>query len=352
RGLPRTSGSFSIAALRILASPLGESVSPVISGTTFERSRMRPWESMIPGFSRPLGPKRTSFMNSPWGLGLFGAWIMRRLSVRGKKAAERWSFHCQSNQRARQTRSATSPACAGAKTPSARRDCAACRGIPLQGNPTAGVSVAAPCALYLLPMGNRCADIVQGRLFTRRFRLQWALCADRLASCTWSVRLAASDTGSGADTMASPLPGLCRVIGLNWGVRRGWRKLASFAFGGSHHARIEPASDEQALPGDIAGLRRAQKSASRAELSRRTESLSRHARHPLVSGRVDRDAALLGGHCHVGGESFGVESAGQKKIDRDVGGGDRARDAGEKRGQACARPRREIEPGERHLHRA
>jgi hypothetical protein len=67
RGLPETSGSFSIGALRILASPVGESVSPARSGTTFDRSRMRPLESMIPGFSRPRGPKRTSFMDSPWG---------------------------------------------------------------------------------------------------------------------------------------------------------------------------------------------------------------------------------------------------------------------------------------------
>src|SRR5712691_3666264 len=62
RGLPFTSGSLSTAALRILASPLGESASPSISGTSLERSRMRPLSSMIPGFSRPSGPKRTSFM--------------------------------------------------------------------------------------------------------------------------------------------------------------------------------------------------------------------------------------------------------------------------------------------------
>src|SRR6185503_5365273 len=62
RGLPRTSGSFSIAALRIFARPLGDSVSPAISGTTLERSRIPPLESTIPGFSRPCGPKRTSFM--------------------------------------------------------------------------------------------------------------------------------------------------------------------------------------------------------------------------------------------------------------------------------------------------
>src|SRR5262249_4879267 len=104
-------------------------------------------------------------------------------------------------------------------------------------------------------MGNRCADIVQARLFTRRFRLQWALCTDRLASYTWSVRLAASDTGSGADTMASPLPGLCRVIGLNWVVRGGVGEPASFAWGRPHHAWIDPAINEQALPSDIAGLR-------------------------------------------------------------------------------------------------
>src|SRR5262249_15620807 len=65
RGLPRTSGSLSTAALRILARPLGDSASAAISGTTFERSRMPPLESMIPGFSRPRGPKRTSFMDSP-----------------------------------------------------------------------------------------------------------------------------------------------------------------------------------------------------------------------------------------------------------------------------------------------
>src|SRR5262245_10628784 len=62
RGLPLTSGSLSIGALRILARLLGDSPSPARSGTTLERSRMRPLASMIPGFSRPFGPKRTSFM--------------------------------------------------------------------------------------------------------------------------------------------------------------------------------------------------------------------------------------------------------------------------------------------------
>src|SRR6266404_7857678 len=165
RGLPRTSGSFSIAALRTLASPLGESASPAISGTTFERSRMRPFESMIPGFSPPLGPKRTSFMDSPWGLiavwhgSVPGPRMMRRVPPKGQ-----------------------------GKRPIVQ----VCFRERL-------------CPLWLLPMGNRCADIVQACLFTRRFHLQWALSADRLASCTWLARLAASDAGSGADTMASPL---------------------------------------------------------------------------------------------------------------------------------------------------
>jgi hypothetical protein len=172
------------------------------------------------------------------------------------------------------------------------------RGVIVQpaGESTAGVSAAGPCSLYLLPMGNRCADIVQGRLFTRRFRLQWALCADRLASCTWSVRLAASDTGSGADTMASPLLRALPGYRIKLGGATGPAKAGLVRVWGSHHAGIEPAIDEQALAGDIAGLRRAQKSASRAELGRRAESLGRYACHPLVSGRVDRDAALLGGH--------------------------------------------------------
>src|SRR6266536_5528287 len=88
RTLPRTSGSLSIALLRILARPLGDSASAAISGTTFERSRMPPLESMIPGFSRPRGPKRTSFMDSPQAEGGSGHQrhgIMRLLPAAGKE---------------------------------------------------------------------------------------------------------------------------------------------------------------------------------------------------------------------------------------------------------------------------
>src|SRR6516162_7360882 len=59
----RTTGSVSILALRILARPLGLNASAAISGTTLDKSRMRPLPSMMPGFSRPAGPKRTSFMD-------------------------------------------------------------------------------------------------------------------------------------------------------------------------------------------------------------------------------------------------------------------------------------------------
>src|SRR5690606_18916809 len=46
------------------------SVAGVMSATTPERSRNTPAWSMMPGFSRPFGPKRTSFiLESP------GAWL-------------------------------------------------------------------------------------------------------------------------------------------------------------------------------------------------------------------------------------------------------------------------------------
>src|ERR1041385_7337508 len=58
-----TSGSLEMSLFLILARPLGESVSPAMSGTTFDRSRILPFLSTMPGFSRPGAPKRTSFMD-------------------------------------------------------------------------------------------------------------------------------------------------------------------------------------------------------------------------------------------------------------------------------------------------
>ena len=65
RGLPLTSGSLSMLAFLILARPAGDSASASMSFTTFDRSRILPFLSMIPGFSLPAGPKRTSFMGAP-----------------------------------------------------------------------------------------------------------------------------------------------------------------------------------------------------------------------------------------------------------------------------------------------
>src|SRR5262249_19202820 len=62
RCLPFTAGSRPAAAFLILARPPGDSASPARSGTTLERSRMFPSASRMPGFSRPVGPKRRSFM--------------------------------------------------------------------------------------------------------------------------------------------------------------------------------------------------------------------------------------------------------------------------------------------------
>src|SRR4029079_2863239 len=65
RGLPATFGSLSMLAFLILARPAGESASASMSWTTLERSRILPLLSMMPGFSLPAGPKRTSFMGGP-----------------------------------------------------------------------------------------------------------------------------------------------------------------------------------------------------------------------------------------------------------------------------------------------
>src|SRR5262249_6141361 len=98
-------------------------------GTTFERSRMPPLESMIPGFSRPRGPKRTSFMDSP--------------------RAEGGSWHQGTGS------------CVGC--PWRAREGARVGGGWGQGNQRVGKggSQRGLCAAYLLPIGNRRRDIGQ-----------------------------------------------------------------------------------------------------------------------------------------------------------------------------------------------
>src|SRR5262249_30333413 len=112
-----------------------------------------------------------------------------------------------------------------------------------------------------------------------------------LPPCTWSARQAASDAGSGADIQWQVRSsGLRRVIWFNWGVRRGRREPASFAFAPSHGTREYAAIDEKILPGDVAGLSGAQKGAGGTEFIRRAEALGGHARHALAPCLLDRDA--------------------------------------------------------------
>src|SRR3954454_16028842 len=82
-----TAGSLEMSAFLIFASPRGESVSPAMSGTTFDRSRILPWPSMMPGFSRPGAPKRTSFMFPPQRIVEWMVWRRPRLCVGDARAA-------------------------------------------------------------------------------------------------------------------------------------------------------------------------------------------------------------------------------------------------------------------------
>ena len=59
----RTAGSFSGLALRILPMAPAAIVAGERSETTLLRSRITPFLSRMPGFSRPFGPKRNSFMS-------------------------------------------------------------------------------------------------------------------------------------------------------------------------------------------------------------------------------------------------------------------------------------------------
>ena len=58
---------------------------------------------------------------------------------------------------------------------------------------------------------------------------------------------------------------------------------------------------------------------------------------------LERDALLLGGLLVVGAQPVGVERPGQHEVDGDVVLRHRARDAGEKGGEARARARRQVE---------
>src|SRR6185437_3853897 len=86
-------------------------------------------------------------------------------------------------------------------------------------------------------------------------------------------------------------------------------------------------------------------------LVRRSKPARRNRIEVLLDGFLVARAALLRRRLGVGAEAVGVENARQQEIDRYVGGGDRARHAGEEGGQPGARAGRQIEAEQRHLHR-
>ena len=62
RGLPDTGFIRLRFAFLIFARPPEASISPSMSFTMRDRSRILPSSPMMPGFSRPGAPKRTSFI--------------------------------------------------------------------------------------------------------------------------------------------------------------------------------------------------------------------------------------------------------------------------------------------------
>src|SRR5882724_9038092 len=74
------------------------------------------------------------------------------------------------------------------------------------------------------------------------------------------------------------------------------------------------AVEQDVLPGDEAGVGRAQERAGRAELVGLAEPARRDRRHALLQRLVDGDALLLGGDLVDGAEPIGVERTRQHEI--------------------------------------
>src|SRR6185437_8843273 len=68
RGLPATGFMRLRLSFLILASPPDASIAPSMSFTTFDRSRILPSSPIMPGFSRPAAPYRTSFIATLLGI--------------------------------------------------------------------------------------------------------------------------------------------------------------------------------------------------------------------------------------------------------------------------------------------
>src|SRR5262245_1446262 len=80
---------------------------------------------------------------------------------------------------------------------------------------------------------------------------------------------------------------------------------------------------QQVLPGDEAGLRRAQEGAGCAELVRLAEPAGRDDGNAFVLGLLDADAALLRRGREVGFQAVGLELPRQQEVDGDVRSGNR-----------------------------
>src|SRR3984957_18323226 len=116
-------------------------------------------------------------------------------------------------------------------------------------------------------------------------------------------------------------------------------------------ARKGAAVNQEILTGDIAGLRRAKKRAGRAEFIGIADPPGRNRGHPLGERSFGADAPLLHGGLDIGLKAISREHAGQEEIDRHVGAGDAAGDAGEERGQAGTCAGGKIEAGDRRPYR-
>ena len=99
-------------------------------------------------------------------------------------------------------------------------------------------------------------------------------------------------------------------------------------------------------------MHRAQEGASRAEFVGLAEAPRGHSGHARLGGLLLGGARLLRVQFQVRAQPVGVERAGQDVVYGDAVRRDRAGDAGKECGQPRARARRQVEAGERHLHRA
>src|SRR5215472_2299691 len=115
------------------------------------------------------------------------------------------------------------------------------------------------------------------------------------------------------------------------------RTIDNYYQAGSECTRERATVDQQVLPGDIAGLGRAQERAGGAELVRCAEALGRNRDGTRGRDLVDRGALLLGGGLDVRAQAVSVEGARQQAIDGDVCARHRACDAGHEGGEPGAR---------------